>query len=204
MKVEEPIVIYKSPNGESVLEIKIQGETLWLTQKQMALLFGTEVPAVSKHIVNIYKTGELDKSATLSRMEIVQKEGERVIKRKLDHYNLDMIISIGYRINSVRGTQFRIWANKILKDYLLEGYAINKKKLEAAQEKLSDLKKALELLEHVTNQTLLSSDEATGLVRVMTDYVFALDILDQYDHQTLAIRQISTNENFRITYPEAI
>lgn len=204
MSEQQPIVIYKSPTGESVIEIIVHHETLWLTQKQISELFKIEVPAVSKHITNIYKAKELELNSTLSKMEIVQLEGKRSIKRKLDHYNLDMVISIGYRVNSVRGTQFRIWANKILKDYLLEGYAINKKKLEAAHEKLSDLKKALELLEQVTNQTLLSPDEAAGLLRIMTDYVYALDILDQYDHQALAIRQISTKEKFRITYPEAI
>ncbi len=119
----------QKPNGETELEVKLEQETVWLSQKQIASLLGTEVPAISKHISNILDDGELEKNSTVSKMEIVQEEGKRNVSRNVDHYSLDMIISVGYRIKSKLGTQFRIWANKVLKDYLVKGYALNEKRL---------------------------------------------------------------------------
>lgn len=120
-------------------------------------------------------------------MEIVRKEGKRTVKREVDHYNLDMIISIGYRVNSVRGTQFRIWANTIIKDYLVKGYAVNEKRLREQQEQIRQLKDTVKLLGNVLKSQPLTSDEATGLLGVITDYTYALEILDKYDHQILEI-----------------
>src|SRR6266849_8299890 len=110
------IIIYQSRDGQASINVRLENETVWLHQKQISELFGTEVPAISKHIKNIIKSHELETDSTISKMEIVRMEGKREVRRIVDHYNLDMIISIGYRINSIRGTQFRIWANKILKD----------------------------------------------------------------------------------------
>jgi len=120
------IVLYQ-PDDTIRLEVMIEDETVWLTQIQIALLFGTETPAISKHINNIYKVGELDKISTVSILEIVQQEGNRYVKRKTAHYNLDMILSVGYRVNSINATLFRRWATNTLKDYLLKGYAINQR-----------------------------------------------------------------------------
>jgi prophage antirepressor-like protein len=118
-------IVFYQPDKSLSIEVLLENETVWLTQTQIAQLFGTETPAISKHINNIYKVGELDKISTLSILEIVQQEGNRSIKRKTAHYNLDMILSVGYRVNSVNATLFRRWATKILKEYLLKGYAIN-------------------------------------------------------------------------------
>jgi hypothetical protein len=113
-------LLYKSPDGEVKLDVYIYNENIWLTQKRIAELFGVEVPAISKHLDNIYNDKELDKKATISKMEIVQKEGTRDVKRNVDFYNLDAIISVGYRVNSSKATQFRIWATKVLKEYIIE------------------------------------------------------------------------------------
>ena len=118
------VVLYQ-PNDTIRLEVKLDQETVWLTQQQIAMLMGTNVPAISKHIANIYDSQELDKTSTVSKMEIVRMEGNRLVKRTVDHYNLDMIISVGYRVNSINATAFRRWATTVLKQYLLRGYSIN-------------------------------------------------------------------------------
>ncbi len=123
--MKNEIVIYQAEDLSEKLEVKIEEETIWLTQSQIVTLFDSSKANISEHIKHIFQTKELDKKATVRIFRTVQKEGKRIVNRNLIHYNLDMIISIGYRVNSVRGTQFRIWANKILKDYLLKGYAIN-------------------------------------------------------------------------------
>jgi len=120
-------VILYQPDSSIQLEVRVEQETVWLTQMQIAQLFGTEIPAISKHISNIYKVGELDKLSTISILEIVQQEGTRMINRRTAHYNLDMILSVGYRVNSINATAFRRWANSVLKEYILRGYAINQR-----------------------------------------------------------------------------
>jgi hypothetical protein len=121
------IVIYQNPDNQSHLEARFEDETIWLTQAQIVNLFSSSKANVSEHIKNIYRIGELLSNATVRNFRIVQIEGGRKVIRRIDHYNLDIIISIGYRINSIRGTQFRIWANKVLKEYLLKGYAVNQR-----------------------------------------------------------------------------
>ena len=118
------VVLYQ-PNDTIRLEVRLEQETVWLTQQQIAMLMGTNVPAISKHVANIYSSQELDKASTVSKMEIVRLEGDRLVKRTVDHYNLDMIISVGYRVNSTNATAFRRWATSILKQHLLQGYSIN-------------------------------------------------------------------------------
>ncbi len=122
------IILYQ-PNESVQLEVRLEEESVWLTQQQMALLFGTQRQAITKHIKNIYDCAELDKLATSSILEQVQKEGNRLVNRRIEYYNLDVIISVGYRVNTIRGIQFRQWANKVLKDYLLKGYALNQRLL---------------------------------------------------------------------------
>jgi len=202
-KQEQQIVIYKSKDGQTHLEVQLQEETLWLNQKQIAELFGIEVPAINKHISNIYESRELAEKATISKMEIVRQEGKRMIRRTISHYNLDMIISVGYRVNSKRGTEFRIWANKILKDYLVKGFAVNEKRLQEKTQQLEELKKVIHLQEKVFSANALQQGEAEGLLNVISEYMQALDILDDYDHQRLQLPKKQSKELHRISYTEA-
>ena len=204
MDTKGEIIIYETGSGSTQIEVKLDHDTVWLTQRQIADLFGTEVPAISKHISNIFKTNELEEPATVSKMETVRKEGSRTIKRAVEHYNLDMIVSIGYRVNSIQGTQFRIWAGKVLKNYLVQGYALNEKRLQEQAQQLEQLKQTMKLLGNVLDAKALNSDEATGLIKVVMDYAYALDVLDRYDHQKLEINSTTRRELFQVTYPEAI
>jgi prophage maintenance system killer protein len=202
--MENQIEIYTGSNNQTQIEVQFENDTLWLNQKQIAEVFGTEVPAINKHIKNIIKESELQSDGTISILETVQIEGTRKIKRKLAFYNLDMIISIGYRVNSNKATQFRIWATQRLKDYLVKGYAINEQKLQASQEQLSTLKQSIQLLENVIQKTNLTSNEVIGLLKVVSEYSHALDLLDQYDHQRLAIPETKYEKLQKIDYKEAI
>ncbi|MDQ3021027.1 MAG: virulence protein RhuM/Fic/DOC family protein [Bacteroidota bacterium] len=204
MKYTGEIIIYKTKGKETQIEVKFEQETVWLTQRQMSDLFNTTPQNITVHLKNIFKEKELEEKSTCKDYLQVQMEGTREIKRKQRFYNLDAIISIGYRVNSKRGTQFRIWANKILKEYLIKGYAINEKRLKEAEQNFIDLKKTVKLLENVIEQKPLTSDEATGLLKVITDYTHALDLLDQYDHQTLKKSLKISKEKFKITYDEAV
>lgn len=138
------IIIYQTADGEIRLDVRMENDSVWLTQAQIAQLFGTEIPA--KHIRNIFQSGELERAATVSKMEMVRQEGKRTVKRRIDTYNLDMILSVGYRVNSKNATQFRIWANKVLKEYLIKGYAVNS---QAKIEQQEELKQTFRLLSKV-------------------------------------------------------
>jgi prophage maintenance system killer protein len=198
------IIIYQTEGGLPSIDVKLENETVWLTQLQIVILFASSKTNISEHISHIFESGELDETSTVRKFRTVQKEGKRMVNREIDYYNLDLIISIGYRVNSVRGTQFRMWANKILKDYLVKGYALNEKRLKEQAEQLEQLKQTVKLLGNVLKTQLLNSDEATGLLRVITDYTYALDILDRYDHQVLEIKSTTVTEIFRINYKEAM
>ena len=196
------IIIYQTEDGEIKLDVKMDKETVWLTQAQMSDLFQTDRTAILRHINNIYKSQELESESTCAKIAQVRTEGKRNVTRYIPYYNLDMIISVGYRVNSKRGTQFRIWANKILKDYLIEGYAINQKiKLERYQE----LKDMVHILGNtLKNQEQLTSDQSKGLLAVVTDYVYALDSLDKYDYQQLFIENTTKGDRFHATYENAM
>lgn len=196
------IIIYQTEDGEIKLDVKMDKETVWLTQAQMSDLFQTDRTAILRHINNIYKSQELESESTCAKIAQVRTEGKRNVTRYIPYYNLDMIISVGYRVNSKRGTQFRIWANKILKDYLIKGYAINQKiKLERYQE----LKDMVHILGNtLKNQEQLTSDQSKGLLAVVTDYVYALDSLDKYDYQQLFIENTTKGDRFHATYENAM
>lgn len=199
------IIIYKAANKETQINIVFDNNTLWLNQKQIAEVFGTAVPAINKHIKNIIKESELQPEATISKMETVQIEGSRKVTRTLDFYNLDMIISIGYRVNSNKATQFRIWATQRLKDYLVKGYALNEKRLKELNYKYSDLQKAIKLAANAGNIKTLTSSEAKGILGVIEQYAYALETLDKYDHQNLTIETLSSEEKIiKLRYEEAI
>ena len=177
------IVIYKTKNGPE-LEVKFEKETLWLTLNQIALLFGVQKAAISKHIKNIFKSGELSPVSTVSKMETVQIEGNRRIKRILTYFNLDAIIAVGYRVNSFRATQFRIWATKVLKNYLVQGYAINEKRLLEQTEKFKQLQRTIELIKQKSVLPELKG-QAEELLSLISQYANSFTLLYQYDENKI-------------------
>jgi len=193
------IILYQTPDGETNLDVRLENETIWLTQAQIAELFGTKRPAITKHLNNIYKSGELEEISTCSILEHMGNDARQMYQTKF--YNLDAILSVGYRVNSKNATQFRIWTNKVLKEYILKGYVINQR---AKVEQLEDLKQTVKLLSNVLNTQILTDDEATGLLKVITDYTFALDLLDKYDYQSLEINEMIQQTSFRATYETAM
>jgi prophage maintenance system killer protein len=198
------IVIYDNREGHTAIEVKLEGESLWLSQKLMADLFEKDTDTVGLHIKNIYEEEELHENATTEIFSVVQQEGKRKVKRDVKFYNLDVILSVGYRVSSKRGTAFRIWANQVLKGYLVKGYSLNEKKLQEKTEQYETLKKAVALITNVTATQAVSANEAAGLLKVITDYTYALDVLDRYDHQVLEIEATSPGELFHLTYPVAM
>jgi prophage maintenance system killer protein len=198
------ITIYKSEDGNTEIQVKLDHETVWLNLMQLTELFQRDKSVVSRHITNIFKEKELVRQATVANFATVQIEGERSVERNIEFYNLDVIISVGYRIKSQRGTQFRIWANKILKDYLIKGYSINEKRLLQQNEQLKQLQESVKLLGSVLNYKALSEEESVGLLKIISDYAYALDILDQYDYQNLEITETSGKEIYQLSYDEAI
>ena len=202
--IESEIKIFQLEDGQAEVQVKFDNETVWLTQKQMSQLFDKDTDTISLHLKNIYKSGELSEVSTTEESSVVQKEGKRNVKRNVKLYNLDAIISVGYRVNSKRGIQFRIWANSILKEYLLKGYALDRKRLSKQNEQLRELQDSVKILGSILNYKSLSNDESVGLLKIISDYAYALDILDQYDYQTLEIKNTSGKETYQLTYEEAI
>ena len=193
----DAVVLYSDPDGTIKLDVRLVRETLWLSQKQMADLFDKDSDTIGLHIRNIYKESELEKAATTEDFSVVQSEGNRSIRRRVKFYNLDMIISVGYRVNSMRGTQFRIWATRVLRDHLVRGYSVNEKRL-------SELRQSLKLVGQVLERYDVTSDQAWALLRVVTDYASALDLLDDYDHQRVSVARLKPEEARGIDYDEAM
>ena len=187
------VVIYKDPEGSFSVSVKLQGETVWLDAHQMARLFGRDRTVIVRHIRNVYKTKELDQISTCAKNAQVAADGK---VRFMDFYNLDMILSVGYRVNSKRGTQFRIWATRVLRDHILRGYTVNERRLK-------ELNQAIRLIADVAERRVLSGEEATALLRVVADYSFALNLLDAYDRQTVATAKGSRRRVEGITLEEA-
>ena len=192
-EADNQIVIYKASGGSISLEVKLQKESVWLDAHQMARLFDRDRTVIVRHIRNIYQTKELDRASTCAKNAQVAADGK---VRPMDLYNLDMIISVGYRVNSKRGTQFRIWATSVLRDYLLRGYSVNERRLK-------ELNQAIRLIADVAERRTLSGEEATALLRVVADYSFALDLLDAYDRQTVSVPKGSRRRVEGITLEEA-
>ena len=183
------------------LNVTLENDTVWLTADQMADLFQKNKSTISRHIKNVFEEGELEANSTVAFFATVQKEGERFVERNIAYYNLDVIISVGYRVHSQRGVQFRQWANSVLKQYLIKGYAVDRKRLDHYDE-LKDMvrlmSRAIALQEDVT------AGEYDGLFRVVTDYVYALDTLDRYDYQSLQLDNTTKAELFHATYENAM
>ncbi|MBR7028981.1 MAG: virulence protein RhuM/Fic/DOC family protein [Bacteroidaceae bacterium] len=199
---QNQIAIYQVEDGLIQIDVRLENETVWLTQAQMAELFQKTPQNITMHIQNAYREGELDKSATCKEYLQVQQEGKRKVSRLVKYYDLDVIISVGYRVKSKRGTDFRIWARKVLKDYLLKGYAVNDS---IRKEQIGELRQLVGMLSRtIQNQTLLSNDETNALFEVVTDYTYALDTLDNYDYERLTIDKTTKEEPFHATYENAM
>ncbi|WP_349663814.1 virulence protein RhuM/Fic/DOC family protein [Cellulophaga lytica] len=191
MKEQNQIVIYQSNDGTSQLQVNLQDDTVWLTQAQLVEVFNSSKANISEHIKHIFTSGELQESATVRKFRTVQQEGERMVTRNRVHYNLDLIISVGYRVNSVRGTQFRIWANTVLKDYLVQGYAINQKRLAQKEQEVKVLKSGIQILSRAIEQK-------TGDNQWLTVFAKGLSLLDDYDHEELDTKGLTIKE---VNYP---
>ena len=196
------IEIYRSQDGSIQLNVKLENDTVWLTQSQMAELFGVDRTSIVRHIRNIYKSEELDQNSTCAKNAQVRTEGHRSILREIPYYNLDMIISVGYRVNSKNATSFRRWATSVLKRYLIKGYAINQ---QIKLDRYNELKDVVRLMSRTVGlQDRVTSEEYGGLFNVISDYVYALDTLDHYDYQSLSIQKTTKEEPFRATYENAM
>ena len=194
------IEIYRSQDGSVQLNVKLENETVWLTQSQMAELFGRDRTVIARHINNCYKEGELDKNITCAKFAHMGKDQDQMYETTM--YNLDVIISVGYRVKSVQGTRFRQWANSVLKQYLIKGYVINQ---QIKLDRYNELKDVVRLMARAIGmQEKVTNDEYGGLFNVISDYVYALDTLDHYDYQSLSIQQTTKEEPFRATYDNAM
>ena len=193
--MKNEIILFENQNVK--LEVNMKDDTVWLSQKQMAELFDSSRTNIIEHINNIYSDGELDKTSTCQDFRQVRKEGKRDVVRNIPFYNLDMIISVGYRVNSKRGVIFRKWANKVLKDYLLKGYAVNQKRLEY-------LEKTIKLIDIAGRiDTELKGTEAQEIIKVINSYSNALNLLDDYDHKRIT-KPNGTKDNKKITYEDCM
>lgn len=191
--MKNQVEIYKSADGKTEVAVRFEKETVWLNQYQLAELFDTERTSVLKHLQNIYDTRELEEKTTCAKIAQVRQEGQRKVTRQILHYNLDAIISVGYRVNSLRGTQFRQWATKRLKDYLVQGYAINEKRLAQKQQEVRHLKDGLRILTRAIEDKAADTD-----FHWLSLYAAGLRLLDDYDHEALDGKGKTTTP---VTYP---
>lgn len=195
MKNEKAIIIYQSEDGQAKVEVQLKNETVWLTQKQMAELFGKDVKTVNEHIKNVFDEGELDKNSVIRKFQITAIDGKIY---SAFHYNLDVIISVGYRVKSLRGTKFRIWATKVLKNHLVQGYTIDQKRLLVAKEKLNDLNVAIDFIKEKARVEQLTGREQE-LFSLLASYSKTLSLLTQYDAgKIVAIK--GEKSSFVLTY----
>ena len=198
------IVLYQTADGRTSIDVKLENETVWLTQAQMAVIFDCSSDNIGQHLKNIYKEKELAESSTTEIFSVVRTEGKRTINRRITHYNLDAILSVGYRVSSKRAVSFRQWANSVLKEYLIKGYAVRN---DLTQQKYDDLKQLVDVMGRAMNY-LEAPDSPAGeqiksIFDVVKDYTYALDTLDSYDFQTLTIKS-TTKEQFHATYENAM
>lgn len=201
MQSQGEILIYKAKDGSQQLEVKLEEDTVWLSQKQMAELFDKNLMTVNGHIGNIFKEKELDKKSVIRKSLITASDGK---KYETLIYNLDVIISVGYRVKSKRGTQFRQWATQRLKDHLVKGYTLNEKRLQQMQQNVEDLKRAVNLIGQSGNTKQLSATEAKGLLEIITNYTQSFILLNQFDSNNLPDKKLNENITYEIEYGEAV
>ena len=194
--MNDKIVIYRTEDGQTAIDVKLEQDTVWLSANQMSTLFDRDEKTIRKHINNVFAENELERE---NNTHFLRVDG---VKQPVAFYSLDVIISVGYRVKSQRGTQFRIWAGRVLKDYLVKGYAVNKA---LTEQRYSELKQLVAVLGRtVKAQEALTSEDALNLVAVVTDYTYALDTLDRYDYQQLSVEQTTNEEKFHATYEGAM
>lgn len=191
------IVFYQAPDGGIELEVRLKQETIWLNLNQLSVLLDRDKSVISRHLRNIFKEGELERDTTVAKFATVQSEGRRQVERDIEYFNLDAVISVGYRVNSKRGTQFRIWATRVLRDHIFQGYTVN-------QNRLNDLNQTVKLIADTAKRRDLSGDEAKALLAVVGDYSRALELLDDYDHQRLQTPQTQGSVTHPLEYDEAL
>lgn len=202
LNLNNQILLYQSEDGMTQLDVKLEGETVWLNRQQMAELFGRDVKTIGKHINNALREELNDGISTVAKFATVQKEGSRLVNREVEYYNLDMIISVGYRVKSRRGVEFRRWANDILKQFLINGYAVNER---IRQRQIAELRQLVLVVGRtIEQQPVATTDESHALFDVVVDYTYALDTLDNYDYQRLYISKTTRNELFHATYDNAM
>lgn len=195
------IIIYQPKDGKSSIEVKLEEETVWLNQKQMAELFGKSRVTITEHIANVFKEGELDKKLVCRDFRHTAKDGKSYITR---YYNLDVIISVGYRVKSKQGTQFRIWATRTLREHLIKGFTLNEKRLKSNLDlKLRELEQAISLMQNTMSKKLLSQDEATGLLKIITDYTNSWVLLQKYDKEEIKEPKHKQEAKYELTYDVA-
>ena len=197
---EDKIIIYQTEDGQTQIDVRLENETVWLTQAQMAELFDKDRTVIGRHIRNIYKEEELEQNITCAKFAHMGSEGDQ--RYEYTAYNLDVIISVGYRVNSKRGVKFRQWANRVLKEYLIKGYAVNDR---IRKEQIGELRQLVGMIGRtIQNKPLLSNDETNALFEVVTNYTYALDTLDNYDYERLTIDKTTKEELFHATYENAM
>jgi prophage maintenance system killer protein len=187
------IVLYTTKDGRTSLDVRLEKETLWLSQKDMTVLFSTERSVITKHLNNIFNSNELEKQSNVQKMHIAGSD------KPVAFYSLDAVISVGYRVNSRRGTEFRIWATGVLKDHILKGYSLNEKRLREQNARLRELQAAVDVMGRILLEKAVTGAEAEGLLKVITDYSLALRLLDQYDHQQLRLHGTTETGRFVLT-----
>lgn len=193
------LIIYTSPQGKIEMKIHLEEETIWLTQAQLAKLFEKDRDTISEHINNIYREQELDKKATTRKFRVVQKEGTKAINRTLEHYNLDMIIAVGYRVSSKKATQFRIWATNVLRDYLTKGYALNQNRLTESKQMLHEIQNTLKFITSKHTHPEVSGHEQE-LLHLIQTYSFSLSQMLAFDEKSITVESsgIEIKQEFTI------
>lgn len=201
MSETKDIIIYQTDEGETQLEVNLQEETVWLNLNQLAELFGRDKSVISRHLRNIFKTGELEQKAVVANFATTASDGKTY---QVDYYNLDAIISVGYKVNSKIGTQFRIWATEKLRQHLIQGYTLNQKRLKEKAEKYEELQQTLKVMKRALySRQQLEVTEAEGLLHVITDFSYSLEMLDRYDHEQLEFPDTGSPDRWKITYEQA-
>jgi len=202
--MENKIVIYQTDNGQTVIDVRLENEMIWLTRQQIAMLFDRDYKTISKHINNALQE-ELAGSVVVAKFATTTQHGAMEGKTQthdVEYFNLEVITSVGYRVKSQRGVQFRQWANKVLKDYLLKGYAVNEK---IRRSQIGELRQLVQMVGRtLQNQPLLKNDENQALFDIVVDYTYALDTLDDYDYQRLGVKETTQEEKFQATYDNAM
>ena len=200
MKEDQKIVIYQTEDGQTQIDVRLENETVWLTQAQMAELFQKDRTVITRHINNVFKEGELEREEVCAKFAHATQHGAIEGKQQIKEttlYNLDVIISVGYRVHSKRGTAFRIWARKIIKDYLIKGYAINDR---IRKDQIAELRQLVQVASRaISNQEVANTVESQDLLNVVVDYTYALDTLDNYDYERLTIDKTTKEEKSRTT-----